>query len=262
MSKSYTTSGAEYVTKNTKGLFIFSDNPLSTEEVAERLNDMLQDTNIPLLTAKALEKWLADTKLISATPGIANKKATDDGKRLGITCDGKNVRLDKNGQIFIVSFINYITGYIVPGDDRVWNSDDNKALVYLIKKSISFNSIPLILKVSFSFVTNKYFDIKDSIPSHYRSQTGSASVSSVAVVIKAESRGSPNEKTSLQNTVPLRRCAACRSCMLYRNETCFGREKLCEDYKPAPDLSSWDISNWPKYGDATRFKLGEKPPSD
>ena len=262
MTKLYTSSGVDYVTKNIKELFAFSDEPLSAEEVSDRLNDMLQDTNIQLLTAKTLEKWLADTKLISVTPDISNKKVTDDGKRLGIICDGRNVRLDKNGQIFIVSFINYITGYILPDSERMWNSDDDKALVYLIKKSVSFNSIPLILKVSFSFVTDKYFDIKDSIPSHYRSQTGSANVSSAAVVITAESRNSLEEKTSSQNTVPVKKCAACKSCMLYRNETCFGRERLCEDYKPAPDLSSLGISNWPKYGDATRFKLGEKLPSD
>lgn len=75
MTKLYAASGVDYVTKNIKELFAFSDEPLSAEEVSDRLNDMLQDTNIQLLTAKTLEKRLADTKLISVTPDISNKKS-------------------------------------------------------------------------------------------------------------------------------------------------------------------------------------------
>ncbi len=265
MSKSYTTSGAEYVTKNTKELFIFSDTPLSTEEVAERLNDMLQDKNVPLLTACVLEKWLTDAWLISTIPGTTNKKTTDDGKKLGISCEGQNIRLDKNGQIFVVSFINYITYYTSPAPygKRNWDSDDYKALVYLIKKGVSFISIPLILKVSFKFARDKYFTIKDRIPVAYLNQSqpnykAPEPATINASVIKADAIKTAGILTSSQNHT----YNSCINCMLYKNETCFGKKEICEDFKPSPKLSTEEIERWPKYGDATRFKLGEKPPSD
>ena len=265
MTKLYTSSGVDYVTKNIKELFVFSDDPLSTEEVSDRLNDMLQDTNIPLLTAKSLEKWLTDNKLISVITDTANKKATDDGKRLGITCDGRNVRLDKNGQIFVVSFINYITYYTSPAPygKRNWNSDDYKALVYLIKKGVSFISIPLILKVSFKFARDKYFTIKDRIPVAYLNQSqpnykAPEPATINASVIKADAIKTAEILTSSQNHT----YNSCINCMLYKNETCFGKKEICEDFRPSPKLSTEEIERWPKYGDATRFKLGEKPPSD
>ena len=47
----------------------------------------------------------------------------------------------------------------------------------------------------------------------------------------------------------------CTDCTLYRNDTCFGRKKTCEDFKCAPQPSSSELSRWPQYGDATYFRF-------
>lgn len=47
----------------------------------------------------------------------------------------------------------------------------------------------------------------------------------------------------------------CKNCMLYKREDCFGKDTICEDYKYAPDMDDEKRKNWPKYGDATFFRM-------
>ena len=37
----------------------------------------------------------------------------------------------------------------------------------------------------------------------------------------------------------------CSNCMLQRRGDCFGEEKICESYKPIPNVGEKEINNWP-----------------
>lgn len=51
----------------------------------------------------------------------------------------------------------------------------------------------------------------------------------------------------------------CSLCMKSRSGDCFGNRNgnTCNDYIPIPDIPKHRREHWPKYGDATAFKLGE-----
>lgn len=48
---------------------------------------------------------------------------------------------------------------------------------------------------------------------------------------------------------------SCYNCLLQKKEECFGKSKICEDYKPIPRINKEKMDNWPKYGDATFFRM-------
>ena len=47
----------------------------------------------------------------------------------------------------------------------------------------------------------------------------------------------------------------CMDCMEQRNENCFGKKKICPDFRYAPRITQQDRETWPKFGDATGFRL-------
>ena len=47
----------------------------------------------------------------------------------------------------------------------------------------------------------------------------------------------------------------CKNCMLLKKGDCFGKDNICEDYRYAPDMDDEKRKNWPKYGDATFFRM-------
>lgn len=52
---------------------------------------------------------------------------------------------------------------------------------------------------------------------------------------------------------------SCNTCMLMKRGDCSGlQNKVCDDYKHSPSVSEREKENWPKYGDATAFKLGKR----
>ena len=59
-----------------------------------------------------------------------------------------------------------------------------------------------------------------------------------------------------QNAVVVR---TCDNCFLRYNGTCTSlSENVCEDFRAKQMLPQDEIDNWPKYGDATAYKLGDK----
>lgn len=48
---------------------------------------------------------------------------------------------------------------------------------------------------------------------------------------------------------------ACYDCMEMRRGDCFGQKRPCEFFRPAPSVSREEVNNWPKYGDATYYRL-------
>ena len=48
---------------------------------------------------------------------------------------------------------------------------------------------------------------------------------------------------------------SCSDCKLYRRDDCFGQKKICEDFKLSPNISENETRNWPKYGDATYYRM-------
>ncbi len=52
---------------------------------------------------------------------------------------------------------------------------------------------------------------------------------------------------------------SCDNCMERKSERCTQiKNQLCSDYRPLPYFSEAEKANWPKYGDATAARLGEK----
>ena len=47
----------------------------------------------------------------------------------------------------------------------------------------------------------------------------------------------------------------CKECKLYTNEECVGEKAICEYFQPSYNISPYEQSLWPKYGDATGFRL-------
>lgn len=39
---------------------------------------------------------------------------------------------------------------------------------------------------------------------------------------------------------------SCKKCMLYKNDTCFGKKAVCEFFKNSPDISADEMAMWPK----------------
>lgn len=64
----------------------------------------------------------------------------------------------------------------------------------------------------------------------------------------------PTNKTSdpSQNIMITVRC---KDCNLLKTDDCIGKEKICNFFKPAFDLEDSESKHWPKFGDATYFRL-------
>ncbi len=48
---------------------------------------------------------------------------------------------------------------------------------------------------------------------------------------------------------------SCKNCIEMKKGDCFGQNSICESYKHSPVISEEKRKDWPKYGDATMFKL-------
>lgn len=47
----------------------------------------------------------------------------------------------------------------------------------------------------------------------------------------------------------------CKDCNLIKTDECLGKESICSFFKPAFDLDESESGHWPKFGDATYFRL-------
>lgn len=47
----------------------------------------------------------------------------------------------------------------------------------------------------------------------------------------------------------------CKDCNLIKTDECIGKERICSFFKPAFDLDESESGHWPKFGDATYFRL-------
>lgn len=72
-------------------------------------------------------------------------------------------------------------------------------------------------------------------------------------IFEARQRVAKGEGNLPVKTKPLHEC---KDCMLYRNETCFGRNHTCEDFRFAPTIPKEEMDFWPKMGDASFYRLG------
>ena len=90
----------------------------------------------------------------------------------------------------------------------------------------------------FSIIGDKLFTTPDRVASNISDKGTETSVCLIN-----ESPATPN----------------CSICMKNRSEVCFGNSNVetCDDYIPIPDIPKEKREHWPKYGDATAFKLGE-----
>ena len=50
---------------------------------------------------------------------------------------------------------------------------------------------------------------------------------------------------------------SCKTCLEMKRGDCFGKQQVCDDYKYAPPMTEEKKQQWPKYGDATAFRLGK-----
>lgn len=73
---------------------------------------------------------------------------------------------------------------------------------------------------------------------------------------------SANEYGYIEETKPIETPQttpqSCKNCMEMKNGNCFGRNVICEDFRFSPTISKKEMANWPKYGDVTAFKKGER----
>lgn len=67
-----------------------------------------------------------------------------------------------------------------------------------------------------------------------------------------------NIKPYFQKEVARSGMINCRKCKLYRREDCVGERQICELFETAPDISKEEMDQWPKYGDATYWRLHSK----
>lgn len=51
---------------------------------------------------------------------------------------------------------------------------------------------------------------------------------------------------------------SCNDCMELKRENCFGEKEICEFFRYSPSVAKEEKEKWPKYGDATALKLGER----
>ena len=47
----------------------------------------------------------------------------------------------------------------------------------------------------------------------------------------------------------------CKDCMVLRRGDCFGEKKLCSFFVASPKVTKEEMDNWPKYGDATYYRM-------
>ena len=59
------------------------------------------------------------------------------------------------------------------------------------------------------------------------------------------------ENTSSIEEKPL----TCKNCLEYKKSECFGKPQPCDDFRYSPDMDEEKRKNWPKYGDATFFRM-------
>ena len=50
---------------------------------------------------------------------------------------------------------------------------------------------------------------------------------------------------------------SCKTCLEMKRGDCFGKEEACDEYKYSPPMTEEKRQQWPKYGDATAFRLGK-----
>ena len=46
----------------------------------------------------------------------------------------------------------------------------------------------------------------------------------------------------------------CENCMDYKSGNCSGSSKICNEYRPSPEITSEEKSRWPKNGSVSRSK--------
>ena len=65
----------------------------------------------------------------------------------------------------------------------------------------------------------------------------------------------PQTRDEMDPRVQKEEAYTCMDCMEQRNENCFGKKKICPDFRYAPRITQQDRETWPKFGDATGFRL-------
>lgn len=69
-----------------------------------------------------------------------------------------------------------------------------------------------------------------------------------------ESKKTPSADMKMEVT-PIK---TCKNCMVMRRGDCFGEQNICEMFRYAPTVSEEETKKWPKYGDATLYRMKNK----
>lgn len=46
----------------------------------------------------------------------------------------------------------------------------------------------------------------------------------------------------------------CKNCIEYKNDNCFGKSQICDDFRLVPEISKEEMNSWPKNGSVSRSK--------
>lgn len=151
--------------------------------------------------------------------------------------------------------------YTVKQSYQVEKQCDSSELVRLFKLNHHSDMIteyvhPQNLK---SFVAAE-LEINDELPSWL---LGSVIVkeSNLLSITKEKGKAAEpdNQSPATEEPTPSVFAASCDNCQLRKSESCTKvRKELCSDYRAIPYIPKEESDLWPKYGDATAFRLGEK----
>ena len=90
-------------------------------------------------------------------------------------------------------------------------------------------------------------------------QSGKKDVAATPSIINQQSKlKSRSSVTDQQLNLISNDSPSCFQCMLQARDDCFGMPHgICEKFVQKPEISADKQKNWPKYGDASAYRLGE-----
>lgn len=119
---------------------------------------------------------------------------------------------------------------------------EGQELLTLTKETV------IIKKIENEFI---YLEYKKKIYKRRKSIIGKK----LFIINKQYSQNTASQKPLNDSDIP---SYTCKNCMEMRKGECFGKSEICEFFRYAPTISKDEINNWPKYGDATYYRMISK----
>ena len=141
--------------------------------------------------------------------------------------------------------IDYYTGEHIEG-----LSEDSKNQIELL---IEFLSPKSNTKNEIEETTNP--QLKETVETiDEKVTTSTKNIVNELEVITEEIEELP-EFEELNDSVIQEESLTCKNCLEYKKSECFGKPQICEDFRYSPDMDDEKRKNWPKYGDASYFRM-------